>query len=82
MSKDGKKEAADPGGQVEYDQCPFCDALLVHEIYRWADRDTKLEKHIKEVHKKVKVRRGNNYKWMDAADVQRLIIKAKAEEQK
>ena len=56
-----------------YEQCPYCDKIFDVSGLILAWEDTQLEKHIKDVHKKVKVRRGTNYKWMDMSEVSRLM---------
>lgn len=54
---------------TEFEQCPFCDKLFEVPLIRplsLADRP--IDKHIKEVHNKVRVRKGSNYKWIDRSE--------------
>ena len=60
----------------EYEQCPFCDKIFEVAAIQFVTLSpyrTTLEKHIVEQHKKVKVRKGSNYKWMDEAEVKRAL---------
>ena len=62
----------------EYELCPFCDKIFEVTAIRFVISSTyrtALEKHIVEQHKKVNVRKGSNYKWMDEAEVKRSLGK-------
>ena len=62
----------------EYEQCQFCNKMFEVPFAVWMTLSpyrTALEKHIVEQHKKVKVRKGSNYKWMDETEVKRALGK-------
>ena len=61
---------------TEYEQCPFCDRLFeVPTVYVATDpyQGHELYKHIEKEHRKVRVRKGSNYKWMDVAEVKKRL---------
>lgn len=66
-----------PVNPPDYEQCPICDRVYeVEEVrFRAKGREldpTDLEAHIRNDHHMVKLRKGSNYKWVDAAEMARL----------
>ena len=72
------KQKPELNPEVEYAQCPFCDKIfapgmvLVNKVTGDRTGD-EMDEHIVKVHDKVRVRKGTNYKWMDRAEVKRLL---------
>lgn len=64
---------------MEYRQCPFCDKLFEEPTGLVRIGSTSpIDEHIQSVHKKVKVWKGRNAKWIDADEVKgRMTGKAK-----
>ncbi len=61
---------------TEYEQCQFCDKIFEKPNFlpvTLSPYRTPLEKHIVDVHEKMKVRKGNNYKWMDKDEIEKLV---------
>ena len=64
----------------DYEQCQFCERIF--EVPVGAEgslieldsprRATPLDQHIRTEHHKVRLRKGSNYKWVDAAEMKRL----------
>jgi hypothetical protein len=58
----------------EYQECPFCDRIFEERgLISPVGTPTPLEAHIVRVHKKVRVRKGSNYKWLDQAEVKKRL---------
>jgi hypothetical protein len=67
-----------PNEPPDYEQCPVCERVFVVEDLRLRSKGhsldpTELERHIREDHHMVKLRKGSNYKWVDAAEMARLV---------
>jgi len=60
---------------TKYAQCPFCDALFKEPQARKASGSTQLEEHVMTMHRKVRVRKGSNYRWMDEAEVKKTAAR-------
>jgi hypothetical protein len=63
----------------DYEQCPFCDRIFEVPLAGRSliDLDTarpasSLDRHIRMDHDKVRLRKGSNYKWVDAGEMRRL----------
>jgi hypothetical protein len=70
-----------PEAMPDYEQCQFCERIFqvssaTHESPTLLElapvRISPLDRHIREDHHKVRLRKGSNYKWVDAAEVKRL----------
>ena len=58
---------------VNYVECPFCDRIF-EDPDLWPPRKEKpLVRHLEQDHHKVRVRKGSNYKWIDAKEVKRRL---------
>ena len=61
----------------DYRQCPFCDQIFEEPLavrkYMGMKIPTPLEVHIRGVHKKVRVWKGRNSKWLDINDVNKHL---------
>ncbi len=57
----------------EYQECPFCDRIFEVPLMAKVGEKTSIDRHIEKEHHKVKVRRGSNYRWLDAAEVERRL---------
>lgn len=67
-----------PKDPPDYEQCPVCDRVFIVEDLRFRPKGrefdpTELESHIRNDHHMVKLRKGSNYKWVDAAEMARLV---------
>lgn len=67
-----------PKDPPDYEQCPVCDRVFVVEDLRFRPKGreldpTELEAHIRGDHNMVKLRKGSNYRWVDAAEMARLV---------
>jgi hypothetical protein len=63
----------------DYEQCQFCERIFEVALgegslidFDAARRATPLDQHIRREHSKVRLRKGSNYKWVDAAEMKRL----------
>jgi len=56
---------------MEYRQCPYCDKLFEIPTWTIVGATSVFDEHIQSVHKKVKVWKGRNAKWIDKAEVER-----------
>lgn len=57
-----------------YVECPVCDRLFEDRILRTnLSLKSALQLHIELDHHKVRVRKGSNYKWVDAKEVERRL---------
>ena len=61
--------------EVEYVECPFCDKLFPARAWASVGSRFPMEKHINEVHKKFKVWKGRNAKWVDMKEINRRLEK-------
>lgn len=71
-------ESTWPKDPPDYEQCPICDRVFEVEDVSLRTKGheldmTELEYHIRTVHRMVKLRRGSNYKWVDAAEMAKLV---------
>jgi hypothetical protein len=55
----------------DYEQCPFCERIFAAPTRIYDSGD--LDRHIRTDHHKVKLRKGTNYKWVDAAEMEKLV---------
>lgn len=67
-----------PKDPPDYEQCPVCDRVFEVEDLRLRAKGqeldvTELEHHIRTDHRMVKLRKGSNYKWVDAAEMAKLV---------
>ena len=60
---------------ADYVQCPFCEALFREPQARKPSGYTQLEEHVMAMHRKVRVRKGSNYRWMDEAEVKKMVVR-------
>jgi hypothetical protein len=59
---------------MEYRQCPYCDKLFEQPTglrFVRIGAMSPFDEHIESVHKKVKVWKGRNAKWIDKAEAER-----------
>jgi hypothetical protein len=62
----------------DYEECPFCDLVIEvspknvpKSLIGELRHPSMLEDHIRRHHHKVLVRKGSNYRWEDAAEMER-----------
>jgi hypothetical protein len=67
---------------MDYEECPFCGALFESPTWFRISDVPPIDEHIRSVHKKVKVRKGNKVRWMDAAEAERKVVNEVVEERK
>lgn len=67
---------------AEYAQCPSCSALFKEPQARKPSGHTQLEEHVMAMHRKVRVRKGSNYRWMDEEDAKRMAVREGTEPMK
>ncbi len=60
---------------ADYVQCPFCDRLFREPQTRKATGETPLEEHVIAAHRKVRVRKGSNYRWMDKGEARKRVVR-------
>jgi hypothetical protein len=63
-----------PDENRDYEQCPFCDRVFLVEyggMVRAISRPgwSPIQQHIQDDHHKVRLRKGSNYKWIDASAI-------------
>ncbi|HEV2450219.1 MAG TPA: hypothetical protein VGU43_07440 [Thermoplasmata archaeon] len=58
----------------DYEQCPFCESVFQID---GKPRNVPLEDHIRADHRKVKLRKGSNYRWVDAAEMERMAAQTR-----
>jgi hypothetical protein len=55
---------------MNYVECPFCDRIFEDRL---VTGEPPLRRHIEQDHHKVRVRKGSNYRWVDATEVKRRL---------
>ncbi len=56
-----------------YVECPFCLLLFEDPEVARPDGKTDLMRHVEQDHHKVRVRKGSNYRWVDAKEIKRRL---------
>jgi hypothetical protein len=57
------------GGSRNYDKCPFCERTFERKPQISTGKLTEMDRHVIWTHKKVKVRKGKEIKWMNEMEV-------------
>ncbi len=60
----------------DYVECPFCVLIFEDPGENWVHQmgeKKPLDRHIEQDHHKVRVRKGSNYRWVDAKEVKRRL---------
>ncbi len=53
----------------------FCDALFREQQARKTSGDTQPEEHVVAMHRKVRIRNGSNYRWIDEAEAKKMVVR-------
>ena len=53
----------------------LCDALFREPQARKPSGYVRLEEHVVAMHRKVRIRNGSNYRWIDEAEAKKMVVR-------